>query len=95
MLRQLLCWLVVAGLCASPACHTMRFEVSGEPHTSVVTEHKSFFFWGLAPTMEVDVKEKCPAGVVAVEEEESFSDGFLSLLTLGLWAPRSSKYYCR
>ncbi len=87
-------FLLVAALAAS-ACHTMRFEVSDEPIADVVVDRKSFFLWGLAPTKTVDLREKCPRGVVAIEEEETFGDGFFETITLGIWAPRTSRYYCR
>lgn len=75
-------------------CHTMRFEVANEPHARVVYDRKSFFFWGLTPTQEVDVSAHCPSGVAAIREETRFSDGFLDVITLGIWSPRSSWYYC-
>jgi len=88
-------WIVLGALLlALGGCHSMRFEVSDGPHGEVVHHRKSFWLWGLAPTREVDVSAHCPAGVAAVREETSFSDGFFSLLTLGIWEPRSSWYYC-
>jgi len=75
-------------------CHTIRFEVVNEPHSQVIYDRKSFFFWGLTPTKEVDVSEHCPAGVAAIREETRFSDGFFSVITVGIWKPRSSWYYC-
>jgi len=78
----------------SSGCHTMRFEVADEPHGRVVYDRKSFFLWGLAPTREVDVSAYCPAGVAAIREETRFSDGFFGFVTLGIWQPRSSWYYC-
>ena len=83
--------LLILGL---SGCYTMRFEVANEPHTQVVYDRKSFFFWGLVPTREVDVSAYCPAGVEAVREETRFSDVLFSLITLGVWEPRSSWYYC-
>lgn len=88
-------WMLLAVLAAALAgCHTMRFEVSSEPHRNVVYDRKSFFLWGLAPTQRVDVSEHCPHGVAAIREETRFSDGFFNLITLGVWVPRSSWYYC-
>jgi len=75
-------------------CHTMRFEISSEEHSTVVYDRKSFFLWGLAPTREVDVSRFCPSGAAAIKEETRFSDGFFGFITLGIWQPRSSWYYC-
>jgi len=79
----------------SSACHTMRFELSDEPAGTVRTERKSYFLWGLAPTREIDVLGKCPAGVAAIRERTTFLDGLIGLPTLGIWSPRSTTYYCR
>ena len=81
-------------LVAMSGCHTMRFEVSNEPHTQIVSHRKSFFFWGLTPRREMDVTQFCPDGVAAIREQTRFSDGLFSVMTLGIWQPRSSWYYC-
>ena len=88
--------VLVAGLVvALAACHTMRFELVNEPAAEAVREHKSYFLWGLAPTVDVDVLNKCPAGAAAIRERTTFLDGLMSLPTLGIWSPRSTTYYCR
>lgn len=75
-------------------CHTMRFELSDAPSDQVVYDRKSFFFWGLAPTRTVDVAQYCPGGAAAIRERTTFTDGLLGFITLGIWEPRSSWYYC-
>jgi hypothetical protein len=75
-------------------CHTMRFELEQQPQAREVHERKSYFLAGLFPTRVVDVREKCPSGVVALREETTFLDGLLSLLTLSIWSPRSTTYSC-
>lgn len=86
--------LVAALLLAIPGCHTMRFDVSDEPHTEVVFDRKSFWVFGWFPNREVDVSRFCPDGVAAIREETRFSDGFFRLITIGIWTPRSSWYHC-
>lgn len=76
-------------------CHTMRFNVADAPAGPVVKERKSFFFWGLAPTKRVDMREKCPSGVATIIEQTNFVDGLCDFVTLGIWAPRSTYYSCR
>lgn len=78
----------------SAGCFTMRFRVADQPHAQVVSEHKSFFLFGLVPTKVVDVSTKCPHGVVAIREQVGFMDGLATIFTLGIWSPRSSTYYC-
>jgi hypothetical protein len=75
--------------------HAIRFDLVQEPAGTVITEHKSYFFWALAPTVEVDVLDKCPYGAVAIVDG-SEGGGILTWLpTLGLWSRRSTTYYCR
>jgi hypothetical protein len=82
------------GATVQAGCHTMRFELSNAEHKSVVYDRKSFFLWGLTPTQKVDVTTHCPAGVAAIRERMTFTDGLLGFATLGIWQPRSSWYYC-
>ena len=72
----------------------MRFEVGDAPVGKVVHERKAFFLGGLLPTKKVDVLEFCPAGAVAVSEETTFVDGLLDFVTLSIYSPRSSTFYC-
>jgi hypothetical protein len=72
----------------------MRFELANEPAGRVVVERKSYWLGGLAPTNVVNVAERCPSGAVAVMEETTFADGILGGLTLGIWSPRSTTFYC-
>ena len=74
--------------------HTMRFQLLQEPAGGVVTETKSYFFWGLVPTRKVDVLDKCPYGAVAIVDG-SDEGGNIGWPTLGLWSTRSTTYYCR
>jgi hypothetical protein len=76
------------------ACHTMTIDVANGAKGDVVFERKHFFFWGLAPTKNVDVLEHCPGGAVAIRENTTFVDGLCNFVTLGIWAPRSSWYHC-
>ena len=93
MLRS--CWLVLS-VCAvvTSACHTMRFDVGSGRVSEVVYERKSFYLGGLAPTRKIDVSSHCPNGAVAIKEQTTFVDGLLNVLTLSIWTPRSSWYYC-
>jgi len=74
--------------------HTMRFELMQELPGAVVTERKSYFLWGLVPTVEVDVLDKCPYGTVAIVDG-SDAGGATWVPTLGLWSRRATTYYCR
>ena len=40
------------------------------------------------------MRQYCPAGAVAVREETTFVDGLFDLITLSIYSPRSTTYYC-
>jgi hypothetical protein len=76
-------------------CHTFRFEVRPEePAASVVHERNSYFLFALVPTRELDVRARCPHGVVRIEEQMGFVDGLAEFFTLGIWSLRSTWYHC-
>jgi Bor protein len=85
----------LAGCFAPQGRHTMRFELVQEMPGAVVAETKSYFFWGLVPTVKVDVSKKCPYGAVAIVDGSDTGGLSMALPTLGLWSRRSTTYYCR
>ena len=93
-MRRLSAIVVIAASLMLGACHTIRFEVGSSPVSRVVHQRKAFFLWGLVPTREVDLGSLCADGTVAVREDATFGDGFLDLITLGIYSPRTSWYYC-
>ena len=60
--------------------------------------HKSgtnhFFIAGLVNTAEVDLAASCPAGVDKLDVHQTFVDGFLGSITLGIYTPRSWSAWC-
>ena len=76
------------------ACHSMRFEIAEGPVGKEVYDRKSYFLDGLILSQNVDVSRFCPNGAVAIAEETTFVDGLINFVTLGIYSPRSSTYYC-
>lgn len=65
--------------------------VRGEEHDQWTT----FFLYGLIGTEEVDVKEFCPNGDVAVVRTgANFGTGFVSAITLGIYTPHKVYVTC-
>jgi hypothetical protein len=87
--------ILLAFLLGQAGC-ALRFELAPEtPHDRVVTERKPFFLWGLLPTQTCAVTDRCPKGAVAIAEEITGTDAALTVVTFGLYSPRSTTYYCR
>lgn len=93
-MRYAITLIIIGGALLVAGCHTMHFELADAEYEHVVYERKSYFLWGLVPTVEVDASKHCPTGTAAIREQTTFTDGLLALLTLGIWEPRSSWYYC-
>jgi hypothetical protein len=69
-------------------------DISKSPAASQpIEDRKSFWFWG-ATSQDVDMRAICPAGTARIVEETTFVDGLFGQLTLGIYAPRSSYYWC-
>jgi hypothetical protein len=52
------------------------------------------WLWGLVPAEEINVTSECQNGVATVETQQSFVNGLVSALTLGIYAPRDVKITC-
>ena len=87
-------YLAFFSLFVTAGCHTMRFDISNKPIDYEVHDRKAYFIGGLVPTRKIDLSTHCPDGTVAIEENTTFLDGFLGVITLSIYTPRSSTYYC-
>lgn len=54
----------------------------------------SGWLWGLVANDEVDVRQSCPMGVATVETEQSFLNGLVGGLTLGIYTPQHVRITC-
>ncbi len=80
---------------AMAVCFTMTFEIDDTTrYGRVSSDLKSYWFWGLTPHKRIDMSGQCPAGVAKISEETTFLNGLGTLVTLGIWSPRQSTYYC-
>jgi hypothetical protein len=87
--------LVAACLATLPGCYTIRMEVSHTPTTAPpIEDWHGYWFWGLT-SADIDMSKICPAGTVAIEEDQTFLDGLIGQLTIGIFQPRSQRYWCR
>lgn len=54
----------------------------------------SGWLWGLVANDEVDVRQSCPMGVAIVETEQSFGNGLVALVTIGIYTPQHVRITC-
>jgi len=72
----------------------MRFDVSSDATPQAISKTNHYYLFGLVPSKKVDLAEYCPGGTAAVVEETTFLNGLCRAVTLGIWSPRTSRYYC-
>ena len=97
LLKQLTAGLLAAALLAGCASVTVRPEggpkVGGAPDYE---QTKNYFFWGLGGVHTIDVQEICGAkGVEQFQSQYTFKNGLLTVLTLGIYAPKTAKVWCK
>jgi len=66
------------------------------PFEPTYQESRSFYFWGLVGEQRVDVKAVCQGREVQqMQSQQTFADGLLGVLTLGIYAPHTVKVWCK
>ena len=94
--RAARCLALSALLSLGSGCHSFFIRVSSVPYDPTpIVDRKTFWLFGCFPEQNIDVSAICPGGVSAIEEETSFSDVLLTAVTLEIYTPRTTSYYCR
>lgn len=97
MSKHLSAALLAAVMLTGCASVTVRPEggakLSSEP---TYKDSKSYFFWGLKGEHTIDVQEICAGkGVDQLQSQYTFGNGFLTAITLGIYAPKTAKVWCK
>lgn len=78
------------------SCARIPVNLGGRMDRRAIEETHSFYLWGLAGEKTLVMKDYCKNGSVAkVEDLFTGTDVLLTLVTFGIYAPRTSKIYCR
>ena len=72
----------------------MRYNTDTPPGGLRHEENAHFFLWGLVGEKTVSLDAICPQGVARWYNEASFLNGFLYVITLGIYAPRTIVVEC-
>lgn len=88
----------IIGAILLSGCAAQTFNINGaagEVPTTQVSHH--FFIAGLGQEKVLDAAEICGGvdKVVKVEAQQTFVNGLLGLITLGIYTPRDVKVYCK
>uniref|UniRef100_UPI004047FFFD Bor family protein n=1 Tax=Rheinheimera sp. TaxID=1869214 RepID=UPI004047FFFD len=95
MLRLLTAALLISFLAA---CSTVTIQpqqsakLSSEP---TYKDSKPFFLWGLVGEHRVDTAVICDgAEPKQMQSQQTFTDGLLGVITLGIYLPHTAKVWC-
>lgn len=79
----------------STACYHAVVETGRPAGTTVVQKNwVNTFVFGLVAAQPIDVTAQCPGGVAKVETQQTFVNGLVGLLTLGIYTPQAATITC-
>lgn len=92
-LASLMAVVLLAG-CASQSYIVSEPVMKKAPK---VNEAQTFFISGLGQTKEINAAQVCgdAANVAKIENQQTFLNGFLHLITWGIYSPRQVRVYCK
>jgi hypothetical protein len=86
---------VVALLLLLGGCYKATFVRDVPAAGPTQSTWTNFFVFGIAGTAEIDIREFCPSGDVRlVRTGSNFGTGLVTVLTIGLYAPRKVWVQC-
>ena len=88
-------WVLLALLSSATACFHQKVQTGVTPSATVVDEpFVATWLWGIVPARPIDVRQQCPSGVATVETRQSFMNGLVGVLTLGIYSPQHARVTC-
>lgn len=77
------------------ACFHQVVQTGSPPGSTVVDkQYVATWLWGIVPAQPIDVRQQCPSGVATIETEQTFLDGLVGLLTIGIYTPQHARVTC-
>lgn len=86
----------IALISSTAACFHQAVHSGLTPSPTSVVEEQfvSTWLWGLVPAKPIDVRQSCPTGVATVETQQSFVNGLVGAVTLGIYTPQHLRVTC-
>jgi hypothetical protein len=95
MFRRSSALAAVAALLTSTACYHAVVETGRPAGTTVVQKPwVNTFIWGLVAAQPIDVSTQCTGGIAKVETLLSVPNALATIVTLGLYTPRTATITC-
>ena len=89
-------WVCASLLALSTAgCFHQVVQTGRAPSATVVDKPwVSTWLWGLVAAQPIDVRQQCPSGVAVITTEQSFVNGLVGALTIGIYTPQHVQITC-
>jgi hypothetical protein len=89
-------WLRASLLAISTTgCFHQVVQTGRTPGPTVVDKPwVSTWLWGLVAAAPIDARQQCPSGVAVVTTEQSFVNGLVAVVTLGIYTPQHVMITC-
>src|SRR5438105_394735 len=96
MHRKLSSVVAAVGLLFSTAACYHAIVDTGRPAGTTVVNKPWVATWvfGLVPAQELNVAAECPNGIARVETQQSFVNGLVGVITLGIYTPQTATITC-
>lgn len=95
-LKSILCTLL---LVSATGCASVNVRTDSAPETVKPPTYEQsfeFWWWGTKGEHEVNVREVCLGkGVEQMQTVNTFSDSFVSIITLGIYYKRTARVWCK
>jgi hypothetical protein len=92
-MKRVIATLVCAALASG--CFGITYRNPAVPPNGIVVDGTSkFFVLALIGDERIPVYQYCPGGVSSLETYLSFGDLILTVLTIGIYTPRSYEIHC-
>ena len=89
--------LITLAFCLG-ACSTVTIRDKGEAKLSTeptYSDSKTYWFWGLVGENHINVTDVCNGKAPKqMQAQSTLSDSLLTIVTLGIYQPRTAKVWC-
>lgn len=79
-------------------CSTVTIEQKGQVSISSSPNYQQtqkYYFWGLVGERHINTSSICgDKSVAQMQSQATFTNGFFTVITLGIYAPHTAKVWC-
>lgn len=87
--------LPLAIMVIATGCYNQVVRTGAAPSGTVIERPwTATYIFGLVPATAINTAAACPSGVAIVETQQSFANGLVGVLTLGIYTPQTVRITC-